>query len=626
MQSITLATTTTDSVVLSPSTINTGTPIPSLSIGSSLYNNNVKYGGVSQTCYNSNLQSATLSNQGLYFGRNLAGEQEYNIVATSSSNGIAGQPSKQQMLGIYTSTTDTYGSSNADYIEPVVSLNQNYLPVQGPSYPGYINNLTAINSAVVCGQANYGYEIITEDGLYFCRNITGGNNEYDIVAVNTYAPGNDLASLNIYTSRSGITGTHSGNSGYTGYSGYPQVNGSSPLISMYENLVQVKNIQCPTLTSQQYNILTFPYSPYFTYPTPATSITANTNSCGKTITSNTFNILNSNVQISFTMPGLTGGPAPGSTSGWPYGLHLGTNNYFITLGQNNPDDYGTNCYYANGADGSGFIQTPDSTGIIGYYPYAVNDVMTIQFNSETSTATLTQTGSTAATFTVSYNTYGYTGPQGFYCAPTGTIEMSLPITITGIGGSQWNQSTGASGQVITANGLGGWNWIAGSTPVYTATKFSGSADTAFGGATGAVIIPFGTSDLLNPLTTVIGTISQNFGSTAYTSIVSKPFYVNTGSISDTSLVVFLNGIFDNSSGTSSKPWPNFPPYPNSSNIIWIPGSSPTGTIIAVPIQFSTIFLFNEYYYCVKFYTYPGMLPNTVYVCDLSAVGLMISSA
>ena len=80
------------------------------------------------------------------------------------------------------------------------------------AYAGYpvttINSELTVGGAIsmYCGStgnANYGgTTLLSESGLYFCRNLSGGNNEIDMVAINNYnyVANSDIPVLSIYIS------------------------------------------------------------------------------------------------------------------------------------------------------------------------------------------------------------------------------------------------------------------------------------------------------------------------------------------------------------------------------------------------------------------------------------------
>jgi len=436
LQSITLSE-QTYSVQLSANSIGvitpTSTSVPSLGIGTT---GNINYGGISKSCYSSSLSSSTLTEEGLYFGRNLLGNNEFNMVAISTySGGMTSIPGAtsitntgfQEMLSIYASNGQVSGNTGIPgNVGPFVSLRQNFIDGITAQQNGIINNLATINGAVCCGEANYGYESITESGLYFCRNLTGAYNEYDIVAINNYNPS---AILNIYTSGTGITGHNS------------EVTGSIPLVSMNETEVNItgnmsaNQVQCSSFS--QNDLLTFSVTQGNTasvsYPNP-TSITAISNitliSTQSFISPSTGGI----VTLYCIIPEVT----ENST------IAIGTSTNYIQFLLNNLEL--VYCIYDNGST------TP-------YFLYEEGGLLEIIFSNDTTSNNknyvyykITYSG---GIITNDYGTYTNNSTINFYC----NITTSVPITITGIGGYQGNpNSTGTTNQVITANGYGGWSW------------------------------------------------------------------------------------------------------------------------------------------------------------------------
>ena len=385
---------------LSTNSIDVGTPLQSLSIGDTGNTGNISYGGVSKSCYSSNLSTATLSEPGLYFGRNLGGDNEFNMVALT--DGDTGP-----LLNIYASYQNINGIGVTGASDPILSLIK--------LNPNPSQNLLEIDGAVSCGQANYGSRTIDENGLYFCRNITSGQSEYDVVSVNKSNPGGTI--LNIYTSYSSVSGM-----GFTGV-------GTLPLVSMNETRVAINGdvgasqVQCSSIA--QSGILTLGVTGttdlVISSPTSITISSAPTTPI--IVQSEQLFDITTSATITFSFPLFTTGVTGYSV------VQIGTEDFYITTNANN------------------LTYTITNVGISDSIPYSyVNgQIMTIFFDGAT----------------VTYNgvTFSYTSstPQKFNCNITSSEHYPLSIyDITGYQGTP--NSTGTSGQVITANGLGGWSW------------------------------------------------------------------------------------------------------------------------------------------------------------------------
>jgi hypothetical protein len=194
-----------------------------ISISDLTVNDNLTVSGSINCAASSNYVTTSISNNGITFCRNLDGNNEFDIVAiTEYAENMA---DTLPILNIFTSYTEVESSlqtngedtsNNPNYTLPIVSMN---------------DTTVTVNGAVTCaGTSNYGSTNIGGAGLTFCRNITNGNDEFDIVAINDYGPASTdkLEILNIYTSYTGISSATDPNSTYT-----------PPIVSMNDTTVTV---------------------------------------------------------------------------------------------------------------------------------------------------------------------------------------------------------------------------------------------------------------------------------------------------------------------------------------------------------------------------------------------------